>query len=190
MNKLLTMISAAAFLTAFASPAYADHHGKTVFVTNSLTNGHLGGLAGADAMCQAEADEPASIVSSGIYLAWISDGEESPDTRFTKSSDPYVLPDGTNIADSYVDLTDGSILHPLNIDATGNTIGFQEFWTGTISDGTSAPSSVTCNGWTADPEGIVYYGMAGRTNQTSGAWTSFAGRTGCPKQKRLACFQQ
>ena len=98
MNKLLTMISAVALLTAIAGSAYADQHEKTVFITSAKFKGNLGGLAGADDKCQAEADGPASIVPSGTYLAWLSDGTDSPDTRFTKSSHPYMLPDGTKLA--------------------------------------------------------------------------------------------
>ena len=117
MNILLTIISATALLTAVASPAHADQHEKTVFVTNASFKGNLGGLTGADEKCQAEADDLASIVPSGTYLAWLSDGTDSPDTRFAKSSDPYVLPDGTRIAEDFTDLTDGSILQLLNMTA-------------------------------------------------------------------------
>ncbi len=51
MNKLLSMISAVALLTAIAGPAYADQHEKTVFVTSVSFNGNLGGLRGADDKC-------------------------------------------------------------------------------------------------------------------------------------------
>jgi ABC-type glycerol-3-phosphate transport system substrate-binding protein len=41
MNKLLTMISAVALLTAIAGSAYADQHEKTVFITSSTFKGNL-----------------------------------------------------------------------------------------------------------------------------------------------------
>ena len=137
MNKLLTMIPAAAVLTAFAGPAYADQHGKTVFLTIASFNGNLGGLTGADEKCQAEADGPASIVPSGTYLAWLSDETGSPVTRFNKSALPYILPDGTKIAEDFTDLTDGSILHLIDIDTAGNRDVRDRFWSGTRVDGTS-----------------------------------------------------
>ncbi len=84
MNKLWTMIFAAALLTAIAVSA-ADPNEKTVFVTSASFSSNLGGLTGADDKCQAEADGPASIVPAGTYLAWLSDGTDSPDTRFTKA---------------------------------------------------------------------------------------------------------
>ena len=157
MNKLLTMISAVALLTAIAGSAHADQHEKTVFVTSAKFKGSLGGLAGADDKCQAEADGRASIVPSGTYLAWLSDGTDSPDTRFTKSAHPYMLPDGTKIAENFTDLTDGSVLNKINSDPTGKPLGLQLFWTGTKSDGTTSQNLVTCHGWTSPPRNKVLW---------------------------------
>jgi hypothetical protein len=194
MNKLLTMISAVALLTAIAGPAYADQHEKTVFVTSVSFNGNLGGLTGADDKCQAQAAGPASIVPSGTYLAWLSDGTDSPDTRFTKSAHPYILPNGTKIAEDFTDLTDGSILHTINIDPTGQPVGYQKFWTGTNSDGTTAQSFVTCEGWTwtADPLKPLYFShaMIGSTAKKSTLWSLYAREKCSPHTYRLACFQQ
>ncbi len=106
------MISAMALLTVVTGPANSETKEKTVFVTSITFDGNTGGLAGADEKCQADADRPASIVPEGTYLAWLSDGTDSPDTRFTKSSHPYILPDGTMIAEDSADLTDGSLLQP------------------------------------------------------------------------------
>ncbi len=184
MNKLLTMISAAALFTAITGPAYAQ---KTIFVTSATFDGNLGGLTGADDKCQAEADGPASIVPSGTYLAWLSDGTDSPDTRFTKSSHPYMLPDGTKIAEDFTDLTDGSILHTINIDTTGKSLGLQRFWTGTNADGTSAQQLVLCDGWT-DPLASSR-GLTGSTIQTSTLWSARSSWR-CSRSYRLACFQQ
>ena len=189
MNKLLTMISAAALLVAFAGPAYADDNEKTVFATSASFNGNLGGLTGADAICQAEADDPASIVPAGTYLAWLSDGTDSPDTRFTKTAHPYLLPDGTKIAEDFFDLTDGSILHAIDIDPTGKPLGKQRFWTGTNADGATAQTFQTCDGWTADPI-TKFRGMAGGTIQTSSLWSSRWAGLSCSLPLKLACFQQ
>ena len=63
MNKLLTMISAVALLTAIAGSAYSDQHEKTVFVTSVSFNANLGGLTGADDKCQAEAGGPFTLSS-------------------------------------------------------------------------------------------------------------------------------
>ena len=189
MNKLLTVISAVALLTAIAGPLYAEHNEKTVFITSVSFNGNLGGLTGADDKCQAQADGPASVVPSGTYLAWLSDGTDSPDTRFTKSAHPYILPNGTKIAEDFTDLTDGSILHGIDIDTTGEPVGLKEFWTGTNADGTTASQSVTCTGWNADP--LPYdRGMHGQTNLTTSSWSTMHSNHVCRKSSRLLCFQQ
>jgi hypothetical protein len=188
MNKLLTMAFVAALLTACAAPAPSERNEKAVFVTSVSFNSNLGGLKGADDKCQAEADGPASIVPSGTYLAWLSDGTDSPDTRFTKSTSPYLLPDGTKIAENYTDLTDGSIQHVINIDPTGKSAGRKQFWSATDSDGTSAQSFLTCTGW-LDPIPLAR-GMVGSTGYTSTLWSSRTQHRCGSISERLVCFQQ
>ena len=199
MNRLLVILFGATLITACAAPVTNERDEKTVFVTKESFKNDLGGLSGADAKCQTEADHPESIVKSGTYLAWLSDGTESPNTRFAKSSFPYVLPDGTKIAEDYSDLTDGSILHPINVDATGKLIkGLQRFWTDTNSDGTAAQEFKpdykfnSCNAWTGSD---VYDASAitGTTVEIKGSWTykylaycKYRGR----EKYRLACFEQ
>jgi len=188
MNKLLTMAFAAALLTACASPISNERNEKTVFVTSDSFNGDLGGLKGADDKCQAEADGPASIVPSGTYMAWLSDGTDSPNTRFTKSSHPYMLPDGTKIAENYTDLTDGSIQNFINIDPTGKTLGQTPFWTGTNEDGTTAQSIRVCAGWKnlyTNARGTI-----GSTGHTLTTWSSQSQGRCNTNRNRLACFQQ
>jgi hypothetical protein len=189
MNKLLTMVFAAALLTACAAPVSNERNEKIVFVTSTSFNGNIGGVTGADAKCQIEADGQDSIVPTGTYFAWLSDETQSPDTRFTKSSHPYVLADGTRIADDYADLTDGSILHPINVEASGNTLGLNYIWTGTNSDGTAQQSFVTCNGWMAEPL-RNFKGSGGRTNRVDSLWSNRIARVSCSRKLRLWCFQQ
>jgi hypothetical protein len=165
----------------------ADSDERTVFVTKANFKSDMGGLTGADAKCQAEADDPASIVPSGTYLPWLSDGHDSPDTRFTKSSHPYVRPDGAKIAENYTDLTDGSILNTISIDATGHTVGHNQFWTGTNADGTTTKKNDTCATWGAGP---YVSGMTGSTASKTTAWSSYRGDHCSTGRYRLVCFQQ
>ena len=50
-----------------------------VFVTSTTHNGNLGGVAGADAICNARA---AAAGLPGSYLAWISMADDDPEFRF------------------------------------------------------------------------------------------------------------
>nr|MBA3500495.1 hypothetical protein [Deltaproteobacteria bacterium] len=86
---------------------------KRVFLTAGQFSGaQIGGLTGADAKCQAEA---MAANLTGTYKAWLSDITGSPSTRFTKSTIvPYVRTDGFLLAQSFDDLTDGTIAGPIN----------------------------------------------------------------------------
>jgi len=190
MNKLLTIISAVMLLISSAVLA-VDNNEKTVFITSKTFDSNLGGLTGADAKCQAEADSPESIVPSGTYMAWLSDGTNSPNTRFTKSSHPYLLPNEKKIAENYDDLTDGSILNTINLGPNGKPIGYQPYWTGTNPDGTTASDddyNGICGGWAVAPPADKY-GMNGHTSKKSTLWTTDKGYP-CRRTLKLACFQQ
>ena len=188
MNMFFTITFAMALLMIDTVQA-ADSDERIVFVTKANFKSDMGGLTGADAKCQAEADDPASIVPSGTYLPWLSDGHDSPDTRFTKSSHPYVRPDGAKIAENYTDLTDGSILNTISIDATGHSVGHNQFWTGTNADGTTSKKNATCATWGASPPSYVS-GMTGSTASKTTAWSSYRDAHCSTAYYRLVCFQQ
>jgi len=197
------ILAASAFLLGVAAfgtpgPATADDgknsQGKTVFVTSQIYNGDLGGLQGADQKCQALAK---AAHLKGTYLAWLSDTTASPSTRFVKSKAPYKLVDGTVIATSWADLTDGTLQHPINLTELRGAPAPTSpgVWTGTNPDGTAYmnpdPSVRNCSNWstvgtTADPVA----GLLGDTNaNTGGNWTS-AGALPCEDTWHLYCFQQ
>ncbi len=166
---------------------------KTVFGTRELYNGNLGGLAGADAKCQAAADGSDSIVPSGTYLAWLSDSTGSPSTRFTQSSSPYVDTQGSEIAADYTDLTDGSISGTIDHDETGTRpLDDNQIWTNTGSDGTWPPDeteqpAASCNDWTS----TAGVGRTGNTlNPSDGGWTDIESSRDCRATLPLYCFQQ
>jgi hypothetical protein len=157
-----------------------------VFVTSSSHNGNLGGLDAADAICQARADE-ASL--SGTFMAWLSDGSESPDTRFpTKSAKPYRLVNGTTIANDWADLTSGDIGARIDVTETGSTGVVAGVWTHTLTSGSAGGTgNVSCSNW-ASTSGNGDYGYTGFSDAK---WTN-RGQTVCGSGNalRLYCFQQ
>ncbi len=147
----------------------ADHEPeKLIFVAEAVQNASFGGLLGADSICQQDA-KAAGL--PGIYLAWMSDSKSSPSTRFTRSTVPYVMPNGVSVAEDWGDLTNGPD-GAINITADGGSFPDRYVYTNTDMDGTpveTAPSKI-CDDWTssASPTNVA----GGDTMpQFVGAWT-------------------
>jgi hypothetical protein len=165
--------------------------GRTAFVTSARYTGDLGGLDGADEICN---DHAAAAGLPGSYRAWLSDSTGSPSTRFTPSADPYRRVDGTPIAESWTDLTDGDLLTSLSMDEYGDLVvddGSNDWaWTATAFDGTG-PVGSTCGQWdTADGSS---QGRKGDLHSRASNWSSNSnpGSFNCLTQTaHLYCFQQ
>lgn len=156
---------------------------RIVFVTESTHTGNLGGLEGADAICQSEAD---AAGLSGTFMAWFSDSTHSPSTRFSRAGGPFVLVNGTVIATDWSDLTDGNLLAPISLTASGAELeGWA--WTGTTAEGQLDPYESTCDAW----QSTVYpfQGWFGTTTYTNMYWTYNDGIS-CSVSASLYCFQQ
>ncbi len=134
---------------------------KTVFITSMDYDGDLGGLSGADSICQAHADAafPPLI---GTYKAWLSDDTNSPSTRFTRSYN-YTLVDGSKIARDWTDLTDGNIGHRMNVTEDGDTTPVVGVWTKSTVEGTVPSKSPLhhCLNWSAVSSGGTLQGGTG-----------------------------
>ncbi len=151
----------------------------TAFVSSSTHRGDsIGGLNGADTICQGLAS---AAGLSGTFKAWLSDSTGSPSTRFTQASTPYVRIDGAQIADSWADLTDGTLDNPLNLDENGVGVRTQT-WTGTETDGTALTNH--CNNWVGTP-----FGTIGDPTRTAVPWTN-SRVLGCAFSLKIYCFQQ
>ncbi len=170
---------------------------RIAFVTSELFDGNLGGVAGADGHCQRLA-EAAGL--AGSYRAWLSDGQSSPSTRFDRSSSAYVLVDGTVIADSYTDLTDGALDNPMTLTELGTPApaAFDNscaggtptiFWSSTAANGGAipVPPSNRCQDWTST-QGSANWGNAALFNETS--WSQWCSGGTCAWHTPLHCFQQ
>lgn len=161
----------------------------TVFVRAAGVQGNeIGGLDGADALCQATADAAWPWVPTGTYRAWLSDSTGSPDSRFMKSPGPYVLVDGTQIASNWADLTDGELAAPINRTETGGESD-TAVWTNTTTLGLAefADDSRSCRRWDGS---IVEFGAFGRSTSTDGVWTDASASESCIEENALYCFQQ
>ena len=154
-----------------------------VFYSGTHLTGNLGGIAGADSVCATEA---ANAGLSGTFLAWISDGVDSPDTRFNQSTDRYSLPSGQNVAVGYTDLTDGSIRAPISEMADGGTGPGSLAWTDTTTSGLQA-AGPNCGGWTS----TTGSGRLGQVLRSDFGWTDPGLTISCSANAGgVYCFEQ
>lgn len=167
----------------------------TVFVSASSYDGNLGGVSGADAKCQAEAD---GAGLSGTYRAWIGTSTYSPADNWnaTARDKEYNLPDGANVADDWADLTDGSLDAPIDLRADGTNpylggepnAGYTAVWAAVASDGTYSNVQGNCSDWTSNSGGSAY-GDYGIRDVSGSSWTG--GDYGiCDTLFRIYCFEQ
>lgn len=140
--------------------------GLTVFITDFTYSGNLGGLSGAHAICQSDAD---AAGLSGSYKAWLSiDSDNEPRDYFTQqnSGRPYVLVNGTFVADDWADLTDGNINAPININQNGGLDDFGDVWTNTNTNGGVFSSNNDCSDWESTSGNAAYFGESEDTNSS------------------------
>jgi hypothetical protein len=170
---------------------------KTVFTTSASFTGNLGGLDGADSLCQQAADTTTAIVPEGEYVAFLSTSasEVHARDRLSPNYGGYVLPDGTTmIAASKADLLDGEILHSIDQDEFGDSIGGVWVWTGSGNDGRITSVVRTCDDWESDVWPPPPYGARGHTGLLGWPFplTKWAGGyyTNCDPPSHLYCFQQ
>lgn len=157
-----------------------------VFATSGSWNGNLGGLSGADAKCQAEADA-ASL--GGTWIAYLSTSTVNAIDRVDNNT-KIVNMLGETIAEyglkvAYRTAGDVNLDYPVFYDATGTyTPAIDIVWTGTRNNGlVNAP--YTCSDWTST-SGLALIGSIRGNNFTWNSWQALA----CNNLYRLYCFEQ
>jgi hypothetical protein len=168
--------------------------GKCVFVTSATFNGNLGGLAGADARCQAAAD---AVGVRGTYRAWLSTNTVAARDRLTHATVPYYLIDGTLVANSWADLVGGGPRHAISVSEKNTAppnanvcVGGYSVWTAThVSGAQSVPGAdVFCGEWNSTGNGAT----VGSSMSTGMYWTYKCNLAagGCGMAASLYCFEQ
>lgn len=161
---------------------------RLVFVTEGAFFANLGGVTGADARCEAEAE---AAGHPGEFLAWISDSSTSPADRFLHEGGAWVLADGSEVAEDWDDLVDGTLAHPIDLDAEGQPLDDQlAVWTNTGWNGLALAAD--CEGWTS--MAFQDAGIFGDFTQSAefGQWTAWGDPTPFPCENtfHLYCFEQ
>lgn len=164
-----------------------------VFVTGApYFNAVLGGLAGADASCQARA-AGVNPPLPGTYKAWLSTGpgaNQSPaGGRFRRARGTYTLIDGsTTVANGWADLTDGTLQHAIDMTETGEfTPSGYLAWSNTATNGFEVGGGDDCGEWT---DSFAIFGGTGDIGRVDSRWTYNGGISCNYDEARLFCFQQ
>lgn len=163
---------------------------KTIFVSSTDHTGDLGGLAGADLICQGLADAPESIVPEGEYVALLSTDMINASARITPTTGPFVTSVGVPVAASFAALfgtksanTDLALISPILRDEEGVFDEFVEVWTGSGRAGRAALDH--CGAWLDVNES----GEFGSNGKTDSQWIS-DGVLACIAMRHLYCVQR
>ena len=179
----------------------------TVFVTSSThtgdlvteagTIGYIGtdGLEAGDHICQVRADEAGL---PGNWKAWLSkqgaDASANDRINATTAPGPYLLPNGTVVANTWDDLIDSfnnPLLAPINITEENNVTASSVVWTSTGTNGNSYQAD-HCDGWTSAvtvrPSQLPK-GRWGDPTSVNSLWTARGPQKDCDTEAALYCFK-
>ena len=156
---------------------------RVVFVTStSYVSPWGGGLAGADTICNSHA---AGAGLDGTFTAWLSDSTTDAATRLVDG--PWKLVDGTPVANSIADLTDGTIQNAISLNELGGNAIFAA-WTGTRADGT-ALDGFHCSSWSPGADVATVGSPLATDAAWTDSWTTFSAFSLCTSPRAFYCFQ-
>jgi hypothetical protein len=186
-----------------ASDEPANTSDVTFFVTSSTQDGNLGGLEGADEIC----DELATAVGSGnrTWRAYLSaeNGGDAINARDRIGNGPWYSATGNQIARDLSHLHGDTLeqarmgnglnqLHAPNekgqvlqgrVGGTPASPVVHDVLTGTMPDGRAYTDNVdhTCSNWTSSAEGVggAQVGHFDRAGFDNNSWNSSHGARGC-----------
>lgn len=160
---------------------------RYVFVTSETFTGEdLGGAIAADQKCSLRAaTSGTATIRARKYKAWISSAGFAASKRLTHGTRPYVLPDGTLLANDWAQLTTGALFHPIDRDEANAPVGAGFVWTG--SDIFGNATEKTCTDWTIN--GAANVGTVGRSEAVDSTWTN-SGAMNCGTGLRLYCIEE
>jgi hypothetical protein len=199
----VTLLGSAAVLAAQAPQA---QHAMTFFVTSGTPNGsgNLGGLAGADQICQNLAT--AAGAGAHTWHAYLStqpaNGQPGVNARGRIGPGPWYNAKGVMVAANVGDLhgdaaRDRNNIQKANmldekgtlIKGVGDMPNQHDMLTGSDSDGRAFPAGLdtTCNNWTdATDDHRAMLGHADRSGGNNTSWNSAHMSTGCSAPKLVA----
>lgn len=162
---------------------------RRVFITSTTYTGNLGGLAGADALCQSSASA-ASL--GGNWKAWLSTSSDAAADRLEQFSGPYLNLDGSLVANGWSDLTDGTLVHHIRNTEWGTSppavySGYAGAWSNTFADGSADVND--CSEWTSSSSSLYSLMGLSYVDAVPNEWSRWTG-VYCDTPLSLYCFEQ
>jgi hypothetical protein len=195
MRHITLTAASTTLLLCVASTVFAQTPRMSFFITSAGPgNGaDLGGLAGADAHCQALAD--AVGFGDRTWRAYLSaGGQEVVHARDRIGTGPWYNQKGVLVAESVAqlhgdnNLTKETVLTEKGemVSGRGDTPNRHDILTGSQADGTAFASDAdtTCSNWTSSGDGSAQVGHHDRTGggQDGTSWNSAHASRGCSQE--------
>jgi hypothetical protein len=198
MMKFALPAMAAVAVVGISAGSYAQQAAMTFFVSSagSGKGADLGGLSGADALCQKLAQSAGA--SAKTWRAYLStSGDKAVNARDRIGKGPWQNAKGTVIAKSVDDLhgpnNNLSKQTALNekgevVNGRGDKPNMHDILTGSNMEGRTASGQgdTTCNNWTSSDAGSAMLGHHDRTGLDDSAaaksWNSSHPSKGCSQQ--------
>jgi len=178
------------------TPGASVSGSRRVFVTSAGYSGNMGGLTGADAICQSHAD---GAGLGGTWRAWLSSSVEKVADRLTHPTGGYQRVDGAVVSSSWDALLTSSPAIAPELDEFGNQIPYVGAGSAT---GCSWASGYFFHPWTASNNQGIYEGPScSDWNSNSGTgkvglggysltqWTNWCPGFDCAWSQPLYCFE-
>jgi len=200
MKKMLVAGSAAVVAVFLSTvPSQGQNSANMTFFITSAGSGNganLGGLEGADKICQ----QRAAAVGAGnrtwrAYLSTSASGNQpAVNARDRIGKGPWQNAKGVAVAQNVDDLhSDNNRLGKENsltekgamVNGRGDTPNTHDILTGSDSHGRSmlgAANTTTCNNWTSNAEGRAMVGHHDRLGGANASWNAVHLSSGCSQQ--------
>lgn len=160
---------------------------RWIFVSSEEKTGALGGVAGADMLCD-ELAKDAGL--AGSYMAWLSSlTNDEPAERFPDGiksfAGDFIRRDEAVVAAGWNAFTMEDLMNPISVDEWG-VHHSASVWTNTTHKGTRKSEWVHCSFWTLDS--FLIRGRHGDASMTTPAWAD-SDSDDCGSMKRIYCIQ-
>jgi hypothetical protein len=205
---VLALSSAASLLALAQQPAQAPPQPMSFFVTSagSGKGANLGGLAGADRICQTLA--AAAGGGSKTWHAYLStsaaNGQPAVNARDRIGSGPWYNAKGEKVANGLADLHGDTLdlarlgnnlvkqsaltEKGMMVNGRGDTPNTHDMLTGSQTDGTAYTDGAdhTCGNWTSETTGTAQLGHSDRSGGGNTSWNSTHPSRGCSQENLIS----